>query len=284
MFRPGIFIAFWLSLTLTTSSGRPLRGDEPPESATDRPPQTLDELLLFRPAKFPRGRWDERPQTCREVWFESADKTRIHGWYCEADQPAETILYCHGNSGNVTLYGPWMEMMRKERRLSILVFDYRGYGRSEGTPTIEGVLADARAARTELARLANRKPEQLIVWGRSLGGAVAVQIAAEAAPRALVLESTFSSFRDVAQVHQPRLAWLVPDERLNSVLAIRQVRCPILQSHGTADQVVPYDLGRKLHDAAPEPKTLLTFEGYDHFRQPDIFENHLDDFVKTLPR
>jgi fermentation-respiration switch protein FrsA (DUF1100 family) len=287
MRRLGLLPLFAIVVSFSLSAGGDLRADEPrstpPKVPAAAKAPTLDEPILFQPAKHPRGRWDDRPESCRDIWFESADKTRLHGWYSAAEDPVETVLYCHGNAGNVSLYGRWMEYMRKERRLSILVFDYRGYGRSEGMPTIEGAVADALAARAELARLSGVKSDRIILWGRSLGGAIAVEAAAAEPPRGLVLESTFSSFRDVADVHRPSLSWLVPEDRLNSVLTIGKVRCPLLQAHGTVDRVVPYDLGKKLHEAASEPKTLLTFQGYGHHDIPAVFEQRLDLFLKSLP-
>ncbi len=245
---------------------------------------SIDELILFQPARYPRGYYDQRPPKCQEVWFSSGDKTRLHAWYAAAEKPVGVVLYCHGNGGNVSLYGRWMDYLRTQQQLSVLVFDYRGYGRSEGLATIDGAIADSQAARRELARLAGVKSSEIVLWGRSLGGAMAIQLAAEEAPSGLILESTFSSFRDVADVHRPTISWLVPEDRLDSVTAIRKVRCPLLQWHGTADLLVPYALGKKVYDAAAEPKTFLTFEGGGHGGAPPEFEERMRKFVRGLPQ
>jgi len=271
-----------VSLIAVPAAGQEAAPASAPATRAAQPVPTIDELILFQPAKYPRGHYDQRPACCQEVWFAAADKTRLHGWYAAAEKPVGIVLYCHGNAGNVSLYGRWMEYLQAKQQLSVLVFDYRGYGRSEGFATIDGAIADSKAARGELARLAGVKSSEILLWGRSLGGAMAVQLAAEEAPRGLILESTFSSFRDVADVHRPAISWLVPEDRLNSVTAIQKVRCPLLQSHGTIDRVVPYNLGKKLYAAAAEPKTLLTFEGYGHDGQPPEFEDRMREFVRRL--
>ena len=146
------------------------------------------------------------------------------------------------------------------------------------------MLADARAAREKLAALAGVRSDEIVLWGHSMGGAVAVQLAADENPRGLILESTFSSFRDVAHHHQPALSWLVPKDRLNSVGAIEDVRCAVLQGHGTADRVVPYELGERLYRAAPGPKKFLTFDGLDHGDSAPVeFGHEIKAFLRSLP-
>ena len=142
-------------------------------------------------------------------------------------------------------------------QVSAFMFDYRGYGRSDGVPTVPGVLQDARAARAKLRELAGVEDSGMLIMGESLGGAVAVQLAAESAPKALILQSTFSSMRDVADYHYPKLSWLVPAEKLDSVTQITRYRGPLLQSHGDADRTIPFALGEKLFQAANEPKTFV---------------------------
>lgn len=262
---------------LSSSSAR--KGAEAPP----RKP-SLDERFLFQPARYPAGPWDQKPDCCEEIRFESSDGTPLNAWMVRADDPAAVVLYCHGNSGNISLYGRWMERVRERHRLTLMVFDYRGYGKSEGEATVEGVLADAAAARTKLATLAGCPEEKLLLWGRSLGGAVAIQLAAAKPPAGLILESTFPSFREVADLHQPALSWLVPRDRLNSVEAIGDVKCPLLQAHGTADRLIPLAMGKKLHEAAgSSTKRLLVKEGGDHNNgTPETFPGELDAFCAAL--
>ena len=165
-----------------------------------------------------------------------------------------------------------------------MVFDYRGYGRSEGVPTVTGILQDGRAARTKLAQEARIPEEEIVLFGRSLGGAVMVQLAAESPPRGLVLESTFASLREVADYLAPGFAWIVPQEKLDSRTAIAAYPGPLLQSHGEADSTIPFASGRRLFDSAPGPKEFLAIPGADHNDgQGPAYYERLMAFLDGLP-
>jgi uncharacterized protein len=248
-------------------------------------PPTLDELLLFYPSKYPDGDWKPKGLKYEDIWFCAEDGTRLHGWYCPCDKPRAVLLFAHGNAGNLSQRSPRLRYFQKDLRVTALIFDYRGYGRSEGVPTVEGILQDGRSARTFLARRAGITEAQIVLMGRSLGGAVAVQLAAESPSRGLILESTFSSFQDVAAHHYPRLAWLVPATKLNSVAQIKRHRGSLLQSHGDADGTVPYSLGLKLFHAANDPKWFVTIPHGDHNdpQSPDYFKQ-LERFIGTFQK
>jgi fermentation-respiration switch protein FrsA (DUF1100 family) len=219
-----------------------------------------------------------------DLYFTAKDGTRLHGWYCPCTKPRAVVLFAHGNAGNLSHRAALMHYFQKELRVTSLVFDYRGYGRSEGVPTAEGILQDGRAARAALARRAEVKESELVLMGRSLGGAVVIQLAAENAPRGLILEGTFSSLHDVAAHHYPRLAWLVPSKKLDSVTQLARYRGPLLQSHGDADQTIPYALGRKLFEVAKGPARFVRIAGGDHNdpRSPEYLDA-LDRFIAELP-
>ncbi len=226
---------------------------------------SLDELLLFSPrAPFPRGNWGPPQLRYQDVWFTASDHTKLHGWYCPCPTARATILIAHGNAGNVATRAPWLRYLQETAGVNTFMFDYRGYGRSEGIPTVEGVLLDARAARAQLRQMAGVQDHEMVLMGESLGGAVVVELAAESAPRGLILQSTFSSLRDVAAVHFPWAAGLVPVDKLNATTRIQQYQGPLLQSHGTADGTIPLGLAEKLFQAANEPKTLYRVPGADH--------------------
>jgi fermentation-respiration switch protein FrsA (DUF1100 family) len=258
---------------------------EPPADSPKRPARpSLDELLLFYLAKYPEGDWNPRGLQYEEVWFNAADGTRLHGWYCPADHPRAVVLFAHSNGGNLSHRAALLRKLQNELRLTVLIFDYRGYGRSEGTPSVEGVLQDARAARRELADRAGVRETQLVLMGRSLGGAVVVQLAVETPPRGLILQSSFSSLEDVAAHHYPALAWLAPAAKLNSAARIAQYKGPLLQSHGDADRTIPYALGRKLFEAAREPKRFVTIPGGDHNDpQTEEYYRQVNEFLDALP-
>jgi len=248
--------------------------------------RTIDELLLFFPTKFPDGNWQPDNLQYDDVFFEAADKTRLHGWYCPCDEPLAVILIAHGNAGHVAHRAGWLQYLQTKARVSTLMFDYRGYGRSEGKPTVPGVLQDAQAARAKLCELAEVKTSDLLLMGESLGGAIVVQLAAESAPRGLILQSTFSSLRDAAGVHFPKLSWLVPKNKLDSFSTISRYQGPLLQSHGTVDRTIPFSLGEKLHRAANPPKKLLKLPGVGHNNwMTQDYLDELNRFVgQTGPR
>jgi fermentation-respiration switch protein FrsA (DUF1100 family) len=250
-----------------------------------QPAQSLDEVVLFQPTKFPVGNWTPEGLTFEDVYFSADDGVRLHAWYCPHEKPRAFVLYAHGNAGNLSDRAGVLRLLHDRLSLAVLIFDYRGYGRSEGAPTVEGALKDARAARKCLAQRAGIPEAEVVLLGRSLGGAVAVQLAAEGGARGLVLESTFSSLRDAAASHFGRLlSKVIQADRLNSVEAIRRYKGPLFQSHGDADTVVPYSLGRKLFDAANEPKRFVTIRGGNHNDpQPLEYYQQLNDFIGSLP-
>jgi pimeloyl-ACP methyl ester carboxylesterase len=186
------------------------------EARDDNVP-SIDELLLFFPSKYPTGNWKPDDLRFEDVWFESGDKTRLHGWHCPCDKARATMLVAHGNAGSVASRASWLRYCQTRLRVTTLIFDYRGYGRSEGIATVEGALLDARAARAKLCELEGVKDEQMLLVGESLGGAFVVQLAAESAPRGLILQSTFSSLRELADFHYPKFSWLVSPKKLDSV-------------------------------------------------------------------
>jgi fermentation-respiration switch protein FrsA (DUF1100 family) len=255
------------------------------QSAKPRSAATLDELLLFYPSKYPDGNWKPERLTYEDTWFDSDDGTRLHGWYCPCKNARAVLLYAHGNGANLSYLAPLLIYFQNNLHVAALAFDYRGYGRSEGVPSVEGIFQDARAARSHLAQLAQVQPSQIVLMGRSLGGAVIAQLAGETKPRGLILESTFSSFRDVAVHHYPSLAWLVPEAKLHSVAALSRYDGPLLQSHGDADRTIPYDLGLKLFDNLKgRPRQFVRISGGDHNNpQSSEYFRSLDTFIGELP-
>lgn len=265
-----------------TSHGRAQESREPPPSA-EANPQSIDELLLFFPSKFPSGDWNPEGLHFRDVFFAAEDGTKLHGWYCPSEKPRAALLVAHGNAGHVASRTPWLRYLQTRAHLSVFMFDYRGYGRSEGTPTVEGAIQDATAARAKLCELAAVKDSEMLLMGESLGGAIVTQLAADDPPRGLILQSTFSSLRDVADVHYPRLSWLVPRTKLDSASQIARYRGPLLQSHGSRDRTIPLASGMKLFRSANEPKEFVAIENADHNNWlTDAYLKRLDEFVTRV--
>lgn len=240
----------------------------------------LENSIVFQPRAFPQGDWSPRPGV-EDVWIDSPDGVRLHGWLAEPsnNSPRAVVLYTHGNGGNVTNRRHVIELFRDRMNTTVLVFDYRGYGRSGGEPTEGGVLEDARAARRWLAARTGVREGDIVLVGHSLGGGVAVDLAARDGARGLILEGTFTNLPDVAASHVPLLpVRAVMQARLDSVAKIPAYHGPLLQVHGDADRIVPYDLGRKLFKAANEPKQFVTIPGGGHN------EHYTPEYVATLDR
>lgn len=255
------------------------------DATTEAKPPSIDELLLFFPSKFPNGDWNPKDLQFQDVFFAAEDETKLHGWYCPANNPRAVVLIAHGNAGHVASRVQWLRYLQTRAKVSVFMFDYRGYGRSEGTPTVEGAIQDATAARAKLCELAGIRKSEMLLMGESLGGAIVVQLAAKSPPQGLILQSTFSSLRDVADVHYPKLSWLVPRNKLDSTGQIIRYRGPLLQSHGNRDRTIPFSSGVKLFRAANEPKQFVTIENADHNNWlTNVYLKELNDFItRVLP-
>ncbi len=226
----------------------------------------LEESLLFVPVPYPAGEsWQPPGLSFEDAWFDSADGTRLHGWYVPHEDPRAVVLFCHGNAGNVTHRTDTLRTLHEGVGVAVLCFDYRGYGRSQGSPNEQGMYADARAARAWLAKRAGVAEGEIVLMGRSLGGAVAVELAAGDEAKGLVLENTFSSVPDVAASFYPWLpVRLLIRNRFDAASKIQKYHGPLLQSHSEADEIVGYAHGRKLFEAANEPKQFITLHGVGH--------------------
>jgi uncharacterized protein len=225
----------------------------------------FEDSLIFFPSRYPEGDWQPMGIKFEDAYFQAADGTNLHGWYIPHDSPNATILFCHGNAGNVTHRADILEKLHDDVGASVLIFDYRGFGRSEGKPNETGVLIDARAARAWLAKRENIGEKDIVMMGESIGGAVAVDLAAKDGAKALVLISTFSNIPDVAAFHYSWLPvrWLM-HTRFDSIGKIANYKGPLLQMHGKADTIVPFEMGKRLFEAANEPKKFQVFPHHNH--------------------
>ena len=235
-------------------------------------------VALFHPRKYVH---ELQGETFQEVWFQNSKKQKLHGCYFPYHKidpqgtPVGTILYSHGNGENVSQLLNRAEKMRSDFKCNVLVYDYAGYGKSEGNPTAPGVLDDGLAALTYLNQQEEIPTDQVIVWGFSLGGSVAVDLASKHKVKALIIESSFTSLAEMGRVVVPLfpaeyLLW----EQLSSIKKIGNVRCPVFISHGRADRTIPFSQGERLFEAANEPKTFfIPPEGFDHHSAPHSAEH-----------
>jgi fermentation-respiration switch protein FrsA (DUF1100 family) len=189
------------------------------------------------------------------------DGPRLRGWWVPAETARATVLFLHGNAGNISHRVDSLRILH-QLGLNTFIFDYRGYGRSEGTPSEQGTYRDAEAAWEYLIRKHGVAPRRLVVFGRSLGGAIAAWLASRHRPGALVLESTFTSVPDLAAQLYPFLPvrWL-SRFRYSTEEHLRGVSCPVLIVHSPEDEIVPFSHGLQLFSGAREPKELLRIRG-----------------------
>ncbi len=200
------------------------------------------------------------------VTFETTDGLGLSGWFVAASGPPPhvTVLVFNGNAGNRAHRGPLAAALHRHG-LQVLLVDYRGYGGNPGAPTENGLAADSRAARAYLAGRPGVDLSRLVYFGESLGTAVAVDLAVEHPPAALVLRSPFTSMADVGQHHYPFLpVRLLLRDRFAAIDRIRRIRVPLLVIAGGHDRIVPIENSRRVYEAAVTPKTLLVLPDADH--------------------
>jgi fermentation-respiration switch protein FrsA (DUF1100 family) len=239
---------------------------------------------------YPQSRFDDHPSswglTCEDVCFKSADNIDLHGWFFQGENGLPLILYCHGNAGNISHCLSICEQMN-ERGLSIFLFDYRGYGKSKGSPTEEGIYRDGLAAYDHVLKMKGIPPQQIVPFGHSLGASVAIEIGLHRDIRALIVESAFTSMKDMAKtfiIFRPFARLLGP--HYNNVGKVPHISKPKLIIHGEQDEIVPFALGKKLFDASEEPKYFFPLAGAGHNDVPliggEIYADIVASFAKEM--
>ena len=217
---------------------------------------------LYHPFPYPSGYWASQGKIgARDVWLHAADGVKLNAWWVESPGSHVATLFLHGNAGNLTHRTNHMLAIR-EAGSSVLVLDYRGYGRSEGRPSEAGLYADAEAAYEHLLA-AGYTPDRIVLHGESLGTAVAVELASRRPCAGLILEAPFNAAREVARGVLPVLGPMVI-RCFDSRERIKRVHVPLLVIHGDRDTIIPPALGRALFEAANEPKTFWSVPGADH--------------------
>ena len=219
-----------------------------------------------------------------DVYLETEDGLTLHGWFVPVDPwrvaISQTWLWFHGNGGNVGTRVGQMERARNLLGVNQFIFDYRGYGRSEGRPSERGTYADARAALNYLKDRPEINPERLVYFGHSLGAAVAIELAVEHPPLGMALVAPFSSIHDMARIALPIpfAGWAVSGH-YNSVKRISKAKTPLLILHGEDDEIVPHEQGVKLYQAGNRPKRFVTLWGASH---NDIQQTAADLMARAL--
>jgi len=245
---------------------------------------------LFCPERNPVKSWNPEDYgiprgRVEEMWIDTPDGEKVYAWYLRAEKPIASALWCHGNTGNITNVAEIMPHLL-DAGYNVLLFDYRGFGRSTGRPSLAGVVDDGvTAAKFHDAIRPKNLPS--ILYGFSLGGAIAAQVLRRHSFDGLILQSTFTSIPDLAKILWPRVPLhLFAGDIFNSLRVIRRLDIPMLLLHGTSDEVVPSEMGHALHDACPAPKRMHTVEGGLHkdlfVRDGDAIVWAVNQFVSEL--
>jgi fermentation-respiration switch protein FrsA (DUF1100 family) len=255
----------------------------------------FERSVTFHPERYTEGAAWKMPEGGEDVWFAGGSGERLHGWYVRArgveQERAATVIYFHGNGGNIYVIG-WLGEALSARGFNVLLFDYRGYGRSEGSTLDErGIYEDADAAYNYVVRERGAKPEQVVLYGQSLGTTAAVDLAARVHCRAVILESGLSSASDMAAMILPWVpVWVYKYGRnhFESAKKLERVSAPVFVAHGQLDRTIPVEQGYKLYAAAREPKRLFIVPDAGHndliARGGNAYLDALTDFVRTYAR
>jgi fermentation-respiration switch protein FrsA (DUF1100 family) len=242
--------------------------------------------MLFHPSRA----LDADPQDWglhyENVQLTTADGFALNGWFIPRDGAERVVLFLHGNAGNISHRGDSIQIFHR-LGLAVFIFDYRGYGRSQGSPDEKGFYRDADAAWRYLVETRGVAPKNIVIFGRSLGGAVAAHLAGQVQPGGLILESTLSSTRDFARLLYPLLSRVVVMRyRFDTVASLADVHCPVLVLHSPEDDIMPYSLGEAVYRSAREPRQFVRLRG-DHnsgfLRSQPAYEQALGAFFATLP-
>lgn len=247
----------------------------------------IESKSIFFPTKYPDGQWETSGLNfnIENCWLKSADGLKLHGWFIPVAGSTKVLLWFHGNAGNLS-HRLDNIIMLQEVGVQQFILDYRGYGRSEGTPEEQGMYLDAEAACNFLINKKGFAPENIIIFGRSLGGGVAAELALRKPCGGLILESTFTSVGEIARKVVPFLPTTkILKNKFDTLAKIRQIRIPVLVIHGLQDELIPYENGEKIFTTANKPKYFYPVNaGHNdlYFRGGKPYLNRIKQFAATL--
>ncbi len=222
--------------------------------------------------------------TYEDVYFLTEDRIRLNGWFLPNKNARSVLIFCHGNAGNISHRIEKIQILYN-LGLDIFIFDYRGYGRSQGRPSETGLYRDAETAYNYIVSVRNIDPAKIIVFGESLGGAIAIDLANKKKIKALITEGVFSSTRDVARIVYPFLPSFLVSSSFDSASKIRDIHVPKLIIHSLNDEIIPFRLSEKLFELAPQPKRFLKLMGGHNtsfLDSEELYRSRIAEFLKEL--
>ena len=242
---------------------------------------TVDRYFIFFPSRSVNQNPKDVGIAYEEITLKTSDGLNLNAWFIEKKEAKGTMIWFHGNGGNIGDRVGHIKLFYESLPVDLLILDYRGYGKSEGSPSEEGTYHDAEAA-LAYVHFRQKAPQKIIYYGQSLGSAIAVELGIRNPPHGLILESPFTSIRDMARVAYPflPLGFLIQTE-YDSMSKIGGIKSPILILHGDRDEIVPWEQGKSLFEAAPEPKTFFTLPGASH---NDTFYMGGEPYLRELGR
>ncbi len=222
----------------------------------------------------------------KEVFFKTEDGVELNGWFIPAKEAKRTILFLHGNAGNISHRFEKLQIFH-DLNLNVFIFDYRGYGKSKGSASERGIYLDAKTAYDYLVSKEGVRKDEIILFGESLGGSVAIDLASKAEVKAIIVESAFTSAKDMARRIYPFIPPFFIASDFNSAKKIKDIHAPKLLIHSVDDEIVPFELGEKLFEAAPQPKIFLKIRGGHNtafLDSEDEFKKGIGSFVSSLTK
>ncbi len=238
----------------------------------------LENQMLYYPEKAFFGSPEDFDLNHEDVQIRTEDGVSLHAWMVGEKKHKPVVLFFHGNAGNISHRLDRVVRWR-DFPVRVLLLDYRGYGQSQGKPDEEGLYEDAKAAYQYLRNVEKLSPNQIFLFGESLGGAVAIELATQFPVASLTVESTFTSLKKLAAKLFPFVPSMAVSNSYNSISKISGLRIPLTVIHGTEDEIVPFEMGKELFETAPEPKRFLEVKGAHH---NDLYLQAGSDYLNLL--
>ncbi|MBT6434533.1 MAG: alpha/beta hydrolase [Deltaproteobacteria bacterium] len=227
---------------------------------------SFDGALIFYPSLYPEGNWETQGRgscAAEDVFFEAEDGVTTHGWFLKNESSDKVLVYYHGNAGSIADRFEWGCQLT-QAGVSVLMVEYRGYGKSSGKPSEKGFYRDIEAVWQWLTGAAGFSSHDIVLYGKSLGGAVATELALRHEPGALVLQSTFTSIPDMAQKLIPGVPKFLVPTKMDSLKKLPSIRCPVMVVHSQQDEIVPFSMGQSLARSATNLHAFAHYTGYGH--------------------